>query len=647
MSNPTGVRPRGDREPRREYDRYHDEDYDDYVDRDPRARHPRGTPPTRRPPHRPTTLVLASHRRRAGVMLVVTLIAITIFIGRLVDLQVIRGGTLAAEAMDQRLRTVELVAHRGSITDVNGVPLAVSMDSVNVTVDQTLVADPATTAAALAPELGISVIELQASLTGDRRFAYVAKNITPDSWRRIDALSLPGIYPEQTTTRSYPVGGVTGNVLGFVGSDGVGIEGLEYSLNDVLAGVNGTSTFERGAAGPAIPNGAGSTTDAVGGATVRLTIDRDIQYVAQRVIADAVAASGAESGTVVVLDPRTGQILALATVPTVDSNKPGDAAAENRGDRAVNSAYEPGSTAKIMTMAALLNEGVVMPTDRFEIPPTLTIQGKEFHDNEEHGTLNMSLTQILAQSSNIGTILAAQKLPSQATLYDYQRKFGVGESTHSGLPGESAGLLPAPEDWSGTTFPTLAFGQGLSLTPLQSAVTFATIANGGVRVQPSIVADYTQADGTVVLPNAPQRIEVVSEQTATTLTQMMKEVVSDRGTAPLAEIPGYQVAGKTGTAQFVDPNCGCYNGIMSAFNGFAPADDPALVIGVSVVRPKYSIYGLSSSVFRQVMSYALQVRQIPPTSAESPSVKPNKKLPVAKWYDAVPADSSTSTTAGR
>jgi len=647
MSNPTGVRPRGDREPRREYDRYDDEDYDDYVDRDPRDRHPRGTPPTRRPPRRPTTLVLASHRRRAGVMLVVTLIAITIFIGRLVDLQVIRGGTLAAEAMDQRLRTVELVAHRGSITDVNGVPLAVSMDSVNVTVDQTLVADPATTAAALAPELGISVIELQASLTGDRRFAYVAKNITPDSWRRIDALSLPGIYPEQTTTRSYPVGGVTGNVLGFVGSDGVGIEGLEYSLNDVLAGVNGTSTFERGAAGPAIPNGAGSTTDAVGGATVRLTIDRDIQYVAQRVIADAVAASGAESGTVVVLDPRTGQILALATVPTVDSNKPGDAAAENRGDRAVNSAYEPGSTAKIMTMAALLNEGVVMPTDRFEIPPTLTIQGKEFHDNEEHGTLNMSLTQILAQSSNIGTILAAQKLPSEATLYDYQRKFGVGESTHSGLPGESAGLLPAPEDWSGTTFPTLAFGQGLSLTPLQSAVTFATIANGGVRVQPSIVADYTQADGTVVLPNAPQRIEVVSEQTATTLTQMMKEVVSDRGTAPLAEIPGYQVAGKTGTAQFVDPTCGCYNGIMSAFNGFAPADNPALVIGVSVVRPKYSIYGLSSSVFRQVMSYALQVRQIPPTSAESLSVKPNKKLPVAKWYDAVPADSSTSTTAGR
>ena len=644
MSNPTGLRPRGDRAPRREYDRYREEDYDDYVDRDPRDRHPRGTPPTRRPPRRPSP---ASHRRRAGVMLVVTLIAITIFVGRLVDLQIIRGGTLAAEAMDQRLRTVELVAHRGSITDINGVPLAVSMDSVNVTVDQTLVTDPGATAAALAPELGMSVTELQASLTGDRRFAYVAKNITPDSWRRIDALSLPGIYPEQTTTRSYPVGGVTGNVLGFVGSDGKGIEGLEYSLNDVLAGTNGTSTFERGAAGPAIPNGAGSTTDAVAGATVRLTIDRDIQYVAQRVIADAVAASGAESGTVVVMDPHSGQILALATVPTVDSNNPGDTAAENRGDRAVTSAYEPGSTAKIMTMAALLNEGVVTPTDMFVVPPTLTIQDKEFHDNEAHGTLHMSLTEILAQSSNLGTILAAQKLPDEATLYDYQRKFGVGESTNSGLPGESAGLLPAPADWSGTTFPTLAFGQGLALTPLQSAVTFATIANGGVRVQPSIVADYTEADGSVVLPNAPQRTEVVSSQTATTLTQMMKEVVSDRGTAPLAEIPGYQVAGKTGTAQFVDPTCGCYNGIMSAFDGFAPADNPALVIGVSVVRPKYSIYGISSSVFRQVMSYALQVRQIPPTTVESPVTKPNNKVPSTKWYDVVPANPSNSTSAGR
>jgi cell division protein FtsI (penicillin-binding protein 3) len=178
-------------------------------------------------------------------MLVVTLIAVTIFVGRLVDLQVVRGGTLAAEGLDQRLRTVELLAPRGSITDINGVPLAVSMDSVNVTVDQTLVTDPAVTAAALAPELGISVTELQASLTGDRRFAYVAKDITPDSWRRIDALSLPGIYPEKTTTRSYPVGGVVGNVVGFVGSEGKGIEGLEYSLDDVLAGVNGTSTFGR------------------------------------------------------------------------------------------------------------------------------------------------------------------------------------------------------------------------------------------------------------------------------------------------------------------------------------------------------------------------------------------------------------------
>lgn len=618
MTQPT-IRRAGDRRqhPRRTGRAYddndvYDDDFDDFDD-EPR---PRRTSAGRRPRSVPR-LKMAGQRRRSAIMLVGTLIVLTIFIGRLVDLQVVRGGTLASEAMDQRLRTIALVAHRGSITDANGVPLAVSMDSVNVTVDQTLITDPAGAAAALAAELGLPLADVQASLTGDRRFAYVAKDITPDTWKRIDALGIAGIYHEQTTSRSYPLGSVTGNVLGFVGSDGKGLEGLEYSLNDLLAGVDGTSTYEKGAAGPAIPNGAGSTTDAIPGATVRLTIDSDIQYVAQRVIADAVWKSEAESGTVVVLDARTNQILALATVPTVDSNSPGDTAVEDRGDRAVSAAYEPGSTAKIMTMAALLNEGVVRPDDRFEIPPTLTIQGKEFHDNEEHGTLDYSLTEILAKSSNIGTILAAQRLPDEKTLYDYQRKFGVGESTDSGLPGESSGLIPDPVDWSGITFPTIAFGQGLALTPLQTAVTFSTIANGGVRVQPSIVADYTQADGSVMVPPAPRRTQVVSPETAATLTTMMMEVVTDRGTAPLAAVPGYKVAGKTGTAQYADPTCGCYNGLMSAFDGFAPADNPSIVIGVSVVRPKYTIYGISSSVFRQVMTYALQKRQIPPTETES------------------------------
>lgn len=546
-------------------------------------------------------------------MLVLTLAALSIFAVRLVDLQVIRGEVLAAKAMDQRLRTTELLAPRGAITDVKGVPLAVTVEARNVTADQTLITDPAATASALAAELGMDAATVAERLTGDRRFVYVAKDITPETWKRIDALGLAGIYGEEVDTRVYPDAGLAGNVIGFVGAEGTGLAGLEYSLQDALAGTDGTVTFERGAAGPAIPNGEGSRTDAIAGATVRLTIDRDVQYVAQRVLADAVAAAGAESGTVIVLDPRTGAVVAMATVPTVDPNDPGAVADADRGNRAISSAYEPGSTSKIMTMAAVIEEGASTPDEKFTIPPTLPRAGKEFHDNEEHGTLRRTLTQILAESSNIGTILAAEKLSDPTVLYDYLRKFGVGTPTGIDLPGEAAGMLPAPENWSGTTFPTLAFGQGLALTPMQSAVTFATIANGGLRVTPNVIADRTLPDGVVVPAPAPTSERVVSEQTARILTTMMEQVVSKRGTAPLAAIPGYSVAGKTGTAQYPDPTCGCYNGIVQSFGGFVPAESPQLVVSVTIVKPQRTIYGIASSVFRQVASYALQAKQVPPT----------------------------------
>jgi cell division protein FtsI (penicillin-binding protein 3) len=546
-------------------------------------------------------------------MLVLTLAALSIFAVRLIDLQVIRGEVLAAKAMDQRLRTTELLAPRGGIIDVKGIPLAVTVEARNITADQTLITDPAATAAALATELGQDAALITERLTGDRRFVYVAKDITPETWKRIEALNLVGIYSEEVDTRTYPDADLAGNVIGFVGAEGTGLAGLEYALQDQLAGTNGNLTYERGAAGPAIPNGEGSRTEPVAGATVRLTIDRDVQYVAQRILADAVAAAGAESGTVIALDPRTGAVIAMATVPTVNPNDPGASAEVDRGNRAITSAYEPGSTSKIMTMAAVIEEGVSNPDEKFTIPPTLPRAGKEFHDNEEHGTLRRTLTQVLAESSNIGTILAAEKLSDPTVLYDYLRKFGVGTATGIDLPGESAGMLPAPENWSGTTFPTLAFGQGLALTPLQTAMTFATIANGGVRVTPNVIAERILADGTVIPAPAPTSERVVSEATARTVTSMMEAVVSKRGTAPLAAIPGYSVAGKTGTAQYPDPECGCYNGIVQSFGGFVPADDPQLVISVSIVKPQRTIYGIASSVFRQVAAYALQAKQVPPT----------------------------------
>ena len=589
--------------------------------RDAQVRRTSARPASRTRQHVPTALRIGDNRRRAAMMLVVTLAILTVFAARLIDLQVVRGTVLAAEAMDQRMRTVTLPATRGSIVDVNGVPLAVTVEARDVTVDQTLIADPAATAAALAPELGMSVAEVEAKVTGTKRFAYVAKEVTPETWKRIEALNLVGVYGEKVERRVYPGDDLAGNVIGFVGAEGTGLAGLEYSLDQALAGTDGTATFERGAAGPAIPNGEGSRVEPVAGDTVRLTIDRDIQYVAQRILADAVAAAGAESGVITVMNPRTGHIIAMATVPTVNANDPGAATDVDRGNRIITAAYEPGSTAKIMTMAAILEQGAASPDDKFTIPPTLERAGKEFHDYEEHGTIRRTLTQVLAESSNIGTILAAEQLQDPAILYEYLRKFGVGSPTGIDLPGESAGTVPAPADWSGTSFPTLAFGQGLALTPLQTAVTFATIANGGVRVQPSVVADRTLADGTVVPAPAPVSDRVISEETARTLTMMMERVVSDRGTAPLAAIPGYTVAGKTGTAQYPDPACGCYNGIIQSFAGFAPAEDPALVVSVSIVKPRTTIYGIAPSVFRQVAAYALQALKVPPTT--TPAARPS------------------------
>jgi len=328
-----------------------------------------------------------------------------------------------------------------------------------------------------------------------------------------------------------------------------------------------------------------------------------------RTLANEVAASGAESGSIVVMDPRTGDILALATVPTFDPNATGSADPANLGNRALTDVFEPGSTAKVMTLAAVLEEGGATPTTMFEIPGTLDRGGKTFHDASEHGTYNWDLTTILSQSSNIGTILAAETLP-ESTLYDYMQRFGVGEPSGVGLPGESAGYLPPMEEWSQTTFPTLTFGQGFSVNAVQMADVFATIANDGVRMPARVFADQPTSEGE----------RVISERTARQLREMLEKVVADDGTAPMAGIPGYRVGGKTGTAQVINPECGCYDGTtIGSFIGMAPIEAPELVIGVTIVKPQVEQFGgeLAGPVFREVMTYALQARRVAPVTPTS------------------------------
>lgn len=563
----------------------------------------RPTRPTIPPAPRPT-LRMGNGRRRATVLIVFSLFVLTIFAGRLLELQAFRGDVLAAAAVDQRTRTVTILADRGAITDRHGAPLATTVEARHLTADQTLIGDPYRTAQALAPFLGMQVSDIADRLMGERRFVYVAKDLTPETWRSIEALGLAGIFSERTTKRIYPAGEVGANVVGFVGAEGEGLAGIEYAMNDALAGVDGWMTYERGFAGPAIPNAASSGESPIPGTPVTLTLDRDIQYMAQRRITDAVEASGAESGSIVVMDPRSGEILALAATPTFDANDPASAQPADLGNRALTDAFEPGSTTKVVTVAAVLEEGAMTPETIIEIPPTLTRAGKVFHDARPHGGYTWDLTTSLARSSNIGMILAAESVGGDV-LYDYMRRFGIGQPSGLGFPGETGGYLPPVQEWSGTTFPTLTFGQGFSVNAVQVASVFSTIANDGIRIAPSLVMSETERAG----------VRVVSQETARAVRRMLSTVVEVGGTAPMAAIAGYEVGGKTGTAQAIDPECGCYNGdTIGSFVGMAPMEAPELVVAVTIVRPTVQQFGgeLAGPVFKDVMTYSLQARQVAP-----------------------------------
>jgi cell division protein FtsI (penicillin-binding protein 3) len=540
---------------------------------------------------------------------------------RLVQIQALDAPAYAASAEQARLVTVALPSERGTITDSDGVPLATSVEARNVTVDQTLVVDPRASAKKLATVLDVPEATLRERLTGDRRFVYVAKGIDPDTWNDVKGLSVPGVFSERTSERVYPGGELAANVLGFVGAEGAGLGGLELGLDEQLAGRAGSATYETGAGGRQIPTGTDVRTAAVPGQDVVTTLDRDIQWVAQRAIADKVREARAESGTVVVMDPRSGAILALATAPSFDPGDPDGSPARDRGNRALTEIYEPGSTSKVMTAAAVIEEGKADARSRFTVPSGLLRGGKVFRDHTPHGTLQLTLNGVMAKSSNIGTIQAAERIGPQR-LHDYLKRFGIAEPTGLGFPGESRGILADVDEWSGTSFPTIAFGQGLSLNTVQATSVFATLANDGVRVQPRLVEAFVDQDGQRTRADRGERVRVVSKQTATTVRRMLESVVSDQGTAPMAGVPGYRVAGKTGTAQRVDPTCGCYRGYTASFIGMAPADKPELVVSVTLQDPKRGHYGgmLGGPVFQRVMSFALQDQRIPPTGTRVPSV---------------------------
>jgi cell division protein FtsI (penicillin-binding protein 3) len=561
-------------------------------------------------------------RDRQRLALALVLVLLAVLAGRLVHMQVVAGPALAAEYSAKRLVTQEIPGGRGEILDRNGVALATSVERWNVVVNQQQLVEALGTpervaqeAERLGPVLGVPAAELGAELWGGeekRPFVYLAKGVVPEVYDQVRELRIPGITGERATDRVYPAGSTAGNLLGFVGAEGYGQAGIEMVFDEVLTGTPGEVTYERGARGQRIPGREQESVPAVPGRDVQLTIDRDVQFMAQRRLDQAVAETGAQWGAVEVTDVRTGEILALVDSGAVDPNDPGATPASDRGSRAIEAVYEPGSTAKVISMAAALETGVATPESRFTVPYQYTTpNGQTFKDSHEHPTLQLTLAGVFAESSNTGTIMAGEPIPEQVR-YDYLRKFGFGEPTGVGLPGESGGILWPADTWDGRSRYAVLFGQAVSSTVLQNTQVFATVANGGVRVQPHLVRGTVGPDGALVPSDLPEPERVIGEETASTLLRMLETTVVE-GTGANGAVPGYRVGGKTGTAQAFEGG-GVIKHVAS-FIGIAPVDDPRIAVNVVLYDPKTSIYGgaVSAPVFRDVTSFTLQHLGIPPT----------------------------------
>jgi cell division protein FtsI (penicillin-binding protein 3) len=570
-----------------------------------------------------------------GVFIIFFLLAL-----QLVRVQVIQASDYRSKAANEMELTRTTPAPRGEITDINGVAFARSVSAITIVVDQTQITDPARVANFVAPILGLPVEEVQENITGTRRYSIVLKNGRPALWDRLTkeiyeynktltneelGNRIIGFFPERSFIREYPSGSLISSLVGFVRADGIGATGLESSLNSVITGTDGRYSFANGY-GAEIPGSQNDIVAAKAGTTVRLTIDRDVQWVAAKAIAEAVKSSRAASGSVIVMDPRTGAIVAHATAPTFDPNNTKNVDLNLMRNPSVQDVYEPGSTGKVMTLAAALEEKTVAPTTVFAVPYKIKRGGSTFKDHDKHPVQHLTTSGILAVSSNTGTIKIGETI-SNDKLYSYLTKFGVGVKTGSGLPGESAGLMPKVENWSGTTAPTVAFGQGYSVTAMQATSVFATIANHGVRVSPTVIAGTQDASGHFTPAANRTTTRVVSESTARELRLMMESVVSPTGTAPSAAIPGYRVAGKTGTAWRYNDKTGGYSGYTASFIGFAPADAPRYVINVTIQDPRNGYYGglLGGPVFKKVMTFVLQSKHVAPTGTKVMPVALNQK----------------------
>ena len=549
---------------------------------------------------------------RLLTLLVVMSLAFAGVVVRLVQLQVRSGSELAALGVSQRSHTIALPADRGTILDRFGDPLALSVEARDVYANPRFVTDPSGEAELLAALIGAKARDIEGSLRSTGTFVYVARQLDVEVATEIDALGLPGIGTITVPKRSYPESQLAGQVVGFVNLDGRGIAGLEQQFDAQLAGTPGERTIELGEGGQPIAHGEQTLVVPVPGADLMTTLDPELQYYTEMALKEAVEVNHADGGTVIVMDPATGEILAMATYPWFDPNRFGGYETERFRNRALTDAFEPGSVNKVITAAAAVEEGVVPEGMRFVVPDHLSIGGYTIHDSHPHATERMMLGDIIAESSNIGAVKVAQ-LVGERSMAEYLARFGFGATTGTGFPGETAGIVPALWQWSDSSLATIAYGQGVSVTPMQMASVYATIANGGTWVQPKLVLGTVGVNGQLAAADTATSRRVVSRETASTVTEMLAYVVRN-GTGLEAQIRGYQVAGKTGTALKVDPATGHYTDrYVASFIGFLPASHPQVVVAAILDEPT-TIYGgiAAAPLFQRVARYSIERLQIAP-----------------------------------
>jgi cell division protein FtsI (penicillin-binding protein 3) len=564
----------------------------------------------------------AGDRRVAALFVLLAAMLVSIA-ARLVWVQTVDAEKLAAQAERQRLRELILAPRRGSILDREGESLAKTVDARTVYAVPHSIKDATGTANALAGVLGGEPGQYLTRLTRDSSFSYVARKVDIDRAAAVERLGIEGIGFLEDSRRTYPSGELACQVLGFVGVDDEGLAGLEKQYDSVLAGTPGRVLAERDPFGRPIPGGVMEAVDAVDGRSIQLTIDKDIQYEAHVELASAVRRFGAKAGSILVMDPRNGEILAMSSWPYFDPNSYGSADPKALRNRPVTDAYEPGSTVKSFTAAAAIDQRLFGPESTFELAPTLQVGDRTIHESHPRGTVTWTLTDIVTKSSNVGAVKLGIALGKER-IYSYFSRFGLTEQTGVDFPGEARGATPPPTQWSQSSIGNIPFGQGMSVSVLQLARGFCAIANGGTLPTPHFLMRASDATTEPVWPTK----RAVPAETAATMRRVLRAVVSD-GTGAEAEVPGYDVAGKTGTSQKAKVGGGGYEAgaYVSSFAGFLPSENPGVLIIITLDEPTNGYYGgtVAAPSFSRLGRFCVAHLKLPPASSREAT--PTAALP--------------------